>query len=292
MGFSDNSGDIILDAVLTDTGRRRLARGDGSFKISKFAVGDDEINYEIYNPNHASGSAYYDLEILQTPVLEAITNNTSVLKHKLLTVQRNDHLYLPVIQLFENAGSKRHTLGAYLIAANKDTEDSFDTIDGVLFGERPRVGSGFITNSSPPASVGIPSDLVETQYIVEMDSRLGHLVSKSGARARVSFIDDDKIASYFLSFGPNNNFITNISNLTDASDGAFNGPRGSRLEFKLASSVELNASNVLFTRLGSTVAINDKNGTSTSVNFIDTTVRVTGATTGYSIDIPVRIIKK
>ena len=43
MAFLDNSGDIILDAVLTDTGRMRLARGDGSFKIMKFALGDDEI---------------------------------------------------------------------------------------------------------------------------------------------------------------------------------------------------------------------------------------------------------
>ena len=51
MGFLDNSGDIILDAVLTDLGRERLARGDGSFKISKFALADDEINYGSYNKN-------------------------------------------------------------------------------------------------------------------------------------------------------------------------------------------------------------------------------------------------
>ena len=65
MGFLDNSGDIILDAVLTDTGRFRLAKGDGSFRITKFALGDDEIDYTTYNKDHASGSAYYDLEILQ-----------------------------------------------------------------------------------------------------------------------------------------------------------------------------------------------------------------------------------
>ena len=59
MAFLDNSGDIILDAVLTDTGRLRLAQGDGSFKITKFALGDDEINYGNYNKNHSSGSAYY-----------------------------------------------------------------------------------------------------------------------------------------------------------------------------------------------------------------------------------------
>jgi len=72
MAFLDNSGDIILDAVLTDTGRFRLAKGDGSFKIVKFALGDEEINYGSYNKNHPSGSAYYDLEVLQTPILEAL----------------------------------------------------------------------------------------------------------------------------------------------------------------------------------------------------------------------------
>jgi hypothetical protein len=65
MSFLDNSGDIILDAVLTDTGRYRLAKGDGTFRITKFALGDDEINYGSYNINHASGSAYFDLSILQ-----------------------------------------------------------------------------------------------------------------------------------------------------------------------------------------------------------------------------------
>ena len=71
MAFLDNSGDIILDAVLTDLGRERLSRGDGSFRIEKFALGDDEIDYTLYDKNHPSGSAYYALEILQTPVLEA-----------------------------------------------------------------------------------------------------------------------------------------------------------------------------------------------------------------------------
>ena len=65
MAFLDNSGDIILDVVLTDEGRRRLASGDGTFNIVKFALGDDEVNYELFNVN--TGSAYQDLEILQTP---------------------------------------------------------------------------------------------------------------------------------------------------------------------------------------------------------------------------------
>ena len=99
MAFLDNSGDIILDAVLTDTGRMRLAKGDGSFKITKFAMGDDEINYSLYNRNHASGSAYYDLDILQTPVLEAFTNNASSMKSKLVSMSRTNLLYLPMCKL-------------------------------------------------------------------------------------------------------------------------------------------------------------------------------------------------
>jgi len=91
MGFLDNSGDIILDAVLTDTGRKRLARGDGSFNVSKFALGDDEINYNLYNKNHSSGSAYYDIEILQTPVLEAFTNNTSTMKRSESVLLYSEH---------------------------------------------------------------------------------------------------------------------------------------------------------------------------------------------------------
>jgi hypothetical protein len=82
MAFLDNSGDIILDAVLTDVGRMRLAKGDGSFQITAFALADDEIDYSLYNANHPSGSAYFDLSIKQTPILESFTNNASFMKSK------------------------------------------------------------------------------------------------------------------------------------------------------------------------------------------------------------------
>ena len=99
MGFLDNSGDIILDAVLTDTGRMRLAKGDGSFKITKFAFGDDEIDYSLFVA--ATGSAYQDLTIMQTPVFEAFTNNDSSMKSTLLSLTDENLLYLPVLELNE-----------------------------------------------------------------------------------------------------------------------------------------------------------------------------------------------
>ena len=97
MAFLDNSGDIILDAVLTETGRRKMA--EGNFKIVKFALGDDEIDYSLFNLNHPSGSAYADLEILQTPVMEAATQVG--LNSSLMTLANDDILYLPSLLLNE-----------------------------------------------------------------------------------------------------------------------------------------------------------------------------------------------
>ena len=96
MAFLDNSGDIILDAVLTDVGRKRMA--NGTFEIVKFALGDDEIDYNLYNVNHPSGSAYYDLEILQTPILESITGIAAHINYGLLSIPNPNLLYMPTIK--------------------------------------------------------------------------------------------------------------------------------------------------------------------------------------------------
>ena len=83
MGFlQGDTNNIILDAVLTDTGRARLARADGSFQITKFALGDDEINYGSYNKNHPSGSAYYGEAIDNMPLLEAFPQENQMMKYQ------------------------------------------------------------------------------------------------------------------------------------------------------------------------------------------------------------------
>ena len=97
MGFLDNSGDIILDAVLTDVGRKRMA--EGNFSITKFALGDDEIDYSLYNKTHPSGTTYFDLEIMQTPVMEAFTQANAGINYGLLTITAADLLYLPVLEI-------------------------------------------------------------------------------------------------------------------------------------------------------------------------------------------------
>jgi len=308
MGFLDNSGDIILDAVLTDTGRMRLAKGDGSFKIVKFALGDDEINYELYNKDHASGSAYYDLEVMQTPVLEAFTDNAASMKSKLISIPRNNLLYLPVIKLnevYDTTATARHSTGYFLIAVDSTSEtdleidSSANTTAGVLFGENPggngnrvRLDQGLDTSAISPGRSLDPL-LVETQYMVEVDSRLGSIVSNADAtKASVSFIDDDSIATYYLSRGTDTQFVSDITDTSASTNQSIAGPRGTKLVFKIMSSLELNTSDYLFDTIGSTEDFDAKDDATTSYKVINTNVRVTGVNTGYRIDIPVKFCKK
>lgn len=95
MGYL-NSTIITVDAILTKKGREAMARGDGSFKITQFALADDEIDYSLYNPSHPSGSAFYGEAIEQLPLLEAFPDETQVMKYKLVTLPRGTNK-LPVL---------------------------------------------------------------------------------------------------------------------------------------------------------------------------------------------------
>ena len=97
MGYLSNTV-VTVDAILTKKGRELLARGDGSFKITQFALADDEIDYTLYNPNHVSGSAYYGEAIEAMPLLEAFPDENQIMKYKLATLPRGT-AKLPVLDI-------------------------------------------------------------------------------------------------------------------------------------------------------------------------------------------------
>jgi len=97
MGYLNNAV-ITVDAILTTKGRELLARNDSSFQITQFALGDDEIDYTLYNPNHPSGSAYYGEAIDNMPLLEAFPSELQIMKYKLTTLPRGT-AKLPVLDL-------------------------------------------------------------------------------------------------------------------------------------------------------------------------------------------------
>tara|TARA_B100000073_G_scaffold264172_1_gene223840 strand:+ start:2738 stop:3757 length:1020 start_codon:yes stop_codon:yes gene_type:complete len=338
MAFLDNSGDIILDAVLTDAGRQRMARGE--FKIVKFAFGDEEINYKLFNSTHPSGSAFSDLQIMQTPILEAFTNNTSLMKTKLISINRNNLLYMPIFRVNQKlAGSTNYATngdGHFVILADENTANNgtdgvtsltsgvhYGTIGGV-FDEAKRfiaIDQGLETAGNPPRTSDMPDDLIETAFLIRMDHRLLRLYgfdkesnpdNGTYAQKANSFVDDDAIATYYISstdasvVGPREGTVRfSLSQNPSASDlqaieaaETFNGPLGPRLRISPKTSVQVQQSSALFDELGQVATEGFAGGirgtalASGTYKFIDTIINVVGVTTGYSIDIPIRIIKK
>src|SRR6056300_1244609 len=97
MGYLNNSV-VTVDAILTKKGRETLAKNDGSFRITQFALADDEIDYTLYNPTHPSGSAFYGEAIDNMPLLEAFPDESQIMKYKLATLPRGT-AKLPVLDL-------------------------------------------------------------------------------------------------------------------------------------------------------------------------------------------------
>lgn len=97
MGYLNNTT-VTVDAILTKKGRELLAKNDGSFRITQFALSDDEIDYTLYNPNHPSGSAFYGEAIEAMPIIEAFPDETQIMKYKLITLPRGT-AKLPVLDI-------------------------------------------------------------------------------------------------------------------------------------------------------------------------------------------------
>ena len=88
MGYLDNTS-ITIDAILTKKGREILAKGADEFKITQFALADDEIDYSLWNPAHSLGTNYYGIAIDNMPLIEAIPDETQTMKYKLVTLRKS-----------------------------------------------------------------------------------------------------------------------------------------------------------------------------------------------------------
>lgn len=342
MAFLDNSGDIILDAVLTDLGRKRLAAG--RFSVYKFALGDEEINYELWDSSDNRGSAFYDLEIMQTPILEAFTSDQSLMKSRLLSFSRTDLLYLPVLKVNNkslNDSSRPYGSSAatfYIVAdektktLNDDNTVAEDLAEhGFIYGVNGRTSDQIFRTNHIAIDQGIDSDengrsivtpmdseLLETAFLVKVDNRLLSMntVGSEGITTRRTpqYIDDDYVASYYFVRNQVNGAIRNApSDVSDFRDRGqlnanstqdtieeagrremFAGSLGRTLQIVPTVKNELQLGTSIFSELGSqktNLTFREKVNGLANYHCIDTTITVQGLTTGYSVDIPVKIIK-
>lgn len=97
MGYLNNTS-ITVDAILTKKGRELLARGRDEFKITQFALSDDEVDYDLYNTEHPLGTAYYGAAIENMPILEALPDETQMMKYKLVTLPKGTSR-IPVVRV-------------------------------------------------------------------------------------------------------------------------------------------------------------------------------------------------
>jgi hypothetical protein len=154
MGFLDSSGDVFIDAVLTDEGRERLARNDGTFLISRWRLGDDEIDYRFWN--ELTGSDSKDRKIQDTPILEAPTNEAGGLKYGLISIRNSKLLFMP--QLVAKPTS----------VSLKEQTDS--------------VGGGTdvtVSQEIARAQTILPVEIIDYAYIVECDNDLVYVNGES-----------------------------------------------------------------------------------------------------------------
>lgn len=147
MGFQDNSGEIFIDAVLTDEGREKLARNDGSFSIVRFRFSDDEIDYRWWN--ELTGSDSKDRKILDTPIFEAFTNEVVALRYPLVSIRNARLQFLPTMVAKPSTVSLR------------EQNDS--------------VGGGTdvtVSQEIARSQTILPAEIIDVNYSVEVDNDL------------------------------------------------------------------------------------------------------------------------
>jgi len=325
MAFLDNSGDILLDVVLTSEGRKRLAAG--TFKPTKYAFGDQEINYSLWDSNAPSGSAYYDLTILQTPVEVAHTDASISLQTQLFTLTSVDGdpdlLYLPQLLLDNGITDRSSTFAngrnAFAIVADDATyndlveagENSLAAgfIDGrnarlASVGVRVRTPLGIINaiTNDPTRDPYVPLDpsLDENKYNVTLDNRFLQLVqpgTEDGTAASIVasaatsnlFSGDDYLRSYPVSKTLNPTMFLPGAPALNVSP--FQGPSSTRV---LATTFAVNPTNQdnMFATYKIGNVSNYAGLTGKTMEVIQTSVKIATFAYGYTVTVPLEIIRK
>ena len=313
MAFLDNSGDIILDAVLTDLGRELLARGNGDFKITQFALADDEINYALFDITAATGAE--STTIRQLPVFEALTANNTALKYKMLNIVRTDHLYMSIMKLNELLVDTRKTSGGYFaVCVDKTTEGNIRTTAGAIAGvmnganlkdndNHIRIDQGWDTVEIPYTQT-LPADQWERDWVIKIDDRFGQISAPDNKPLLLVGIDwSSNIAAYQASDpgggasgpAPKHEAVWPIDNILGTTQSLMTiaGPTGMMLNIKIEASQLLQTSYDPFNKFGGTMNSQDLTGVAGigDLKYIDTSLKVVGGVTNFSMDIPVRFIK-
>lgn len=171
----DNAISTII-SILTTKGREVLARNDGTFRITKFKVGDDEINYQLYNSGNIDSE---DNDILSLPILEPCTNPDAALRFPLVTLPEGtkrvaEIMIRPVnIQLDLSVISNTFKVTAQTLY-NQDSY-YYVSFNNVNFSYINTLGISQLSNSY---EINNQSSETNYEYLVKADSTIQEAVSR------------------------------------------------------------------------------------------------------------------
>lgn len=207
MGYLNNST-ITVDAILTKKGRELLARGKDEFKITQFALSDDEIDYDLWNPAHPLGSDYYGVIIENMPLVEASADESNIMRYKLVTLPKKT-ARIPVISVPQssitlstpsqrfvitptttNFTSGNATLGYTAILSNSDAA-TLQVVTPVTAGVSPTVPRfiGDAESAQTVSAVGFSFAVVARQQLVtDVAATITIIGNETGGRATINLL--------------------------------------------------------------------------------------------------------
>jgi len=205
MGYLNNST-ITVDAILTKKGRELLARGRDEFQITQFALADDEIDYDLWNPAHPLGSDYYGIIIENMPLVEATADESNSMRYKLLTLPKRTSR-IPVISVAQssitltspgqnfvitptttNFTSGNATLGYTAILSDSDAA-TLQVVTPVAAGVSPTVPRfiGDAEAAQTISAVGYSFNIIAKQQLVsDVSATITIIGNETGGRATVN----------------------------------------------------------------------------------------------------------
>ena len=181
MAYLDNKN-LTVDAVLTKRGRELLAQ-TGNLNITSFALGDDEIDYGLYNTNHPQGSAYYDIAIRNTPVFQPLSDETQSLKSKLVTLSQGV-TSIPVISIsIPSVDTQKDNKSDFIVSPTTNPAYNLTLGYTAILGNK-KVGTLIVdqansVNSSTSTVQSFAGDLISTTSQVVVGNRFRFIPNSS-----------------------------------------------------------------------------------------------------------------
>ena len=190
MAYLDNSTTIV-DAILTKKGRERLAEGRDNFKITQFALADDEIDYSLWDPTNTLGSNYYGAVIENMPLLEAFPDERTMMKSKLISMAKGT-TKVPVLSSIPTSisvtspqeGQAAGNAGVYSISPQTSNLSGVDSSLGYTL----IVHDSTLLNVNVPAGQQIASPIVGTVPAFLGDASAQHTISSVGYQFTISAV--------------------------------------------------------------------------------------------------------